>query len=527
VLAEADVKIKNGFKVTGIAPPDLASYDQTTRKLYWSWVLKLALARKDKELAQGLDKDGKPLRAISPATRKHRRSAMTPSGKGDPAAPPLMPGYQKSRTRSLLAGRALSTHVDLFWKFDAWTGESWSVVLSYQAARGRDVFGISKEGLAAIKVKSWAMWADWKAGTLRQTAEKPAKRLGVPKIGRYKADHVDYGVSTSGNTGAPANFKPGTWTGFSTPSERAAYFRQTAAASLPGRAANPGSKSPIVGPKYNRLLTHVWGRAGGAAPGGSGPRGPRITPPKTPKTPKPVVPINRLPKVAAPKPAPPPPALKPSPPPWKPTMSAIEADAWGRDSVIRDVLTHVTTQPAAAGIEKEGFRLDLKEKMGRIWGEGTYLGMGPESAEYYKEWTKDPRTLKVRVNVKKVLDFDATGHSPTATQALDVLVEQLGKRERFEQLSKEAEAKNDAILREFQAARRKDPKAYRGEAGDKWLEDHGYVVDKLDRERRIFLNMLKSEGFDAIRVTAKTFTANVGGDQLIVLDPKRIVVIRE
>jgi hypothetical protein len=290
VLAEADVKIRNGFKIGGIAPPDLASYDQTTRKLYWSWVLKLALARKDKELAQGLDKDGKPLRPIAPATRKHRRSAMTPSGKGDPAAPPLMPGYQKSRTRSLLAGRALSTHVDLFWKFDAWTGESWSVVLSYQAARGRDVFGLSQEGLAWLKVKSWAMWDQWKAGTLRTIAEKPAKRPGVPKFGRYAAEHVDYGVSTSGNTGPPSNAKAGTWTGFSTPAERAAYFRQTAAASLPGRAANPGSKSPIVGPRYNRLLAHVWGRAGGAALGGSPAKGPRITPPKTPKTPKTVAP---------------------------------------------------------------------------------------------------------------------------------------------------------------------------------------------------------------------------------------------
>jgi hypothetical protein len=316
MIAEGDVKIKNGFKVSGIAPPDLASYDATTRKLYWTWVLKLALARKDKELAAGLDKDGKPLRPIRPATRKHRRSAMTPSGKGDPAAPPLMPAFQKSRTRSLLNGRALSTHVDMFWRFDSWTGESWAVVLSYQAARGRDVFGLSKEGLAWIKVKSWAMWADWKAGTLRQIADKPAQRLGVPRIGRYTAEHVDYGVSTAGNTGKPANFKPGTHTGFSTPAERAAYFRQTAGASLPGRAANPGSKSPIVGPKYNRLLAHVWGKAGGAARGGSPPRGPRISPPKPPTTPKPVVPVNRLPKVAPPKPpAPPPPVLKPLPPP--------------------------------------------------------------------------------------------------------------------------------------------------------------------------------------------------------------------
>ena len=132
------VKIQHGYKIRGIEPPDLAGYGADLKKLYWSWVVELGLKRKDRELSQGLDKDGSPLRAISQYTRDHRRSAMTPSGKGDPGAPPLTPGYQKSRTRSLLAGRAFTTHAAFFWKYDAWTGDSWAVVLSYQAARGRD-----------------------------------------------------------------------------------------------------------------------------------------------------------------------------------------------------------------------------------------------------------------------------------------------------------------------------------------------------------------------------------------------------
>ena len=144
--------------------------------------------------------------------------------------------------------------------------------------------------------------------------------------------------------------------------------------------------------------------------------------------------------------------------------------------------------------------------MGRIWGNGTYLGSGPESAEYYKEWVNNPETLKVKVNVQKVLEFDATGHNPTATQALDVLVGRLGKREQFEKLSKEADVKNDAIMAEFLRVRRKDPKAYRGEAGDEWLIKNGYVADRLDRERQIFMDLIKSEGYDAVRVTQENFT---------------------
>src|SRR4051812_3662699 len=93
--------VENGYAIRGIAPRDLRERDEPTRLLYWSWVTELGLRAKDKELSQGLDKDGRPLRAISAATRKHRRSAMTPSGKGDPSAPPLMPARALSRTRSL------------------------------------------------------------------------------------------------------------------------------------------------------------------------------------------------------------------------------------------------------------------------------------------------------------------------------------------------------------------------------------------------------------------------------------------
>jgi hypothetical protein len=227
------------------------------------------------------------------------------------------------------------------------------------------------------------------------------------------------------------------------------------------------------------------------------------------------------------------PPTEPSPPTrdksiaWKPTMSAAEAEAWSRDSVIKDELTHVTTGDAATAIQREGFRHDLKENMGRIWGNGTYLGTGPESAEYYREWTKNPQTLKIKVNIKKVLDFDATGENPTATQALDTLVGRLGKREEFERLSKQAEDRNAAVMKEFRTVRRADPKAYRGEAGDKWLADHGYVAERTEYERTIFMGMLRADGYDAVRVTQKSFTAGVGGSQLIVLDPKKITVVHE
>jgi hypothetical protein len=271
-MPDTAVKIQNGYKFRGIEPPDLASYGPDVTKLYWSWVVELGLKRKDKELSQGLDKDGKPLKPISAYTRAHRRSAMTPNGKGDPGAPPLTPGLQKSRTRSLLAGRAFSTHAEFYWRYDGFTGASWAVVLSYQADDGRDVFGLSTEGTAWVKAQSWECWRQWKESPVRRsptietsaepeteseaaptrTPRRSARRPGEPKVvhqGRKPTPAATYGIGAE---------KPRKGHGGRTPAEWKAYFRQTAAAKPPGRPAAPKSKSPIVGPGYNRIIRHTW-----------------------------------------------------------------------------------------------------------------------------------------------------------------------------------------------------------------------------------------------------------------------------
>jgi len=164
----------HSIKITGIAPPDVIGAPTPMRQQFWQLVVPIALRVKDGELAQGLDAEGDPLKPISTKTRKYRQSAMTPDGKGDPAAPPLMPAYQKSRVRSLLAGRAFSTHCELYWRFDPFTGRSFDVILNYQREEGRDVFGISDDGMRAIRQQSLAAWERWKRTGAAPTTKKSA-----------------------------------------------------------------------------------------------------------------------------------------------------------------------------------------------------------------------------------------------------------------------------------------------------------------------------------------------------------------
>jgi len=295
------------YEIRGIEPPDLYRFPDDVRKLFWEWVVELGIKAKAKDVLAGLDKDGTPLKGIKAKTRKNRKSAMTPSGKGDPSAPPLIPGWQKSRTYSLLYGTAFTDHAEFGWRYDSWTGKNWGKILAYQAQRGRDTIGLSPDGIARVKVQAWSKWSRWKAGTLKEAAKAPAASPpAVVGVGRAPTADSTWGI---GSAGPPT----GNWSGGMTQKEWDAYFRGQAKASLPGRPSNPRSRSPISGGGYNRLLSHVWGQpSSGSRPG----RGPGSAAP-VPARPRPTRPMAAQAKAPVPAMAAPIPPLTPKVAPFQ------------------------------------------------------------------------------------------------------------------------------------------------------------------------------------------------------------------
>jgi hypothetical protein len=216
---------EDGFTIQGLLPPALRNAGDDEKLAFYSHVVAEGLKQKDKELAQGLDKDGRKLRRISAFTRKHRRSAMTPTGRGDPGAPPLTPGRGLSRTRSLLAGRAFPDRAEFFWRFDPFTYDSWARILRYEAEKGRDVFGISPAGLKIVTARSW----DAFARRLEQIHPAP---LPVVQPQPARVEPIE----------KPPGYKPGgmPW------EEWLKFLRQPA----------PAPKGRTV---FNRLLTLIFG----------------------------------------------------------------------------------------------------------------------------------------------------------------------------------------------------------------------------------------------------------------------------
>lgn len=206
---------EDGFTIKGIAPSDLKDYPGLELQ-FWQFVVALGLKQKDRELAAGLNIKGKPLSPpISERTRKHRKSVMTPTGKGDPSAPPLMPGRALSRTRSLLSGAASESEARFFWRFDPHTGDSWAATLQTIADRwpGRDVIGLSPAAEKRVRVQAWNLWDRLKRGR-----SLPPLRLPVPAVGGGRLPTI----------------RP---SGGRTIAELEHYYRQPAAP-IPGRPAS-------------------------------------------------------------------------------------------------------------------------------------------------------------------------------------------------------------------------------------------------------------------------------------------------
>lgn len=219
----------------------------------------------------------------------------------------------------------------------------------------------------------------------------------------------------------------------------------------------------------------------------------------------------------------------PAAPAWQPSMSKSEADAWAKGSVIPNVQKHVTAAFAERAIMQEGF--DLSYKWARVWGDGVYMTDTPEVVDFYKHIKRlkdgSAEVLDLRVNVKKVLDVVPYEDKPyfAVKYVVDALPGAVRTQfgitediiyEEARQLGVEIRAK---IMKA--ADEGLDP-------GDIMLRDYGdRWVASSDLNWYILTRKLEAAGYDAIRVFDRLdagVSSGIGGDQLIVFNPKNVTV---
>lgn len=176
-------------------------------------------------------------------------------------------------------------------------------------------------------------------------------------------------------------------------------------------------------------------------------------------------------------------------PTWMPSMDRATAERWASNSAYKDDVYHITPGVAnERSIKANGFDLS-KKKFGRMWGDGVYVGADQETADLYKTWAgRSARTLKIKIDVSNPFIYEP--ESSNFTQA-------------------------NIIQKALNITRK--------ESLDLWGEARtGKVTRTLDQ-------ILSDAGYDALHVKAIPSEVGeyAGGNQLVVFDPKKVVVIND
>jgi hypothetical protein len=212
-------------------------------------------------------------------------------------------------------------------------------------------------------------------------------------------------------------------------------------------------------------------------------------------------------------------------PPWKPVMTRAEAKAWARGTVLDRPLFHVTERANLPGIAARGF--DLSQATGgRTWGNGVYATDSHQALAFYARYFADPVALELRVRVRRVLHVDLSNvvDDPTAHERVVAMVPD-GLR-RYQQRRDQIKARNLAIQLELERrhppvrGKRLDPEEIvRREA---FLRREGFAPFPA---AEALVVVLRQAGYDALALIDEPFRASVGGSQVVVFDPRRVVVI--
>jgi hypothetical protein len=236
------------------------------------------------------------------------------------------------------------------------------------------------------------------------------------------------------------------------------------------------------------------------------------------------------------------------PMPWRPSMSAKDAERWAEGSSIPFETTHVTTRSASDRIRQDGFRLDRSE-WGRLYGDGVYMGPDAKTADFYEalfsEGGRPVERLTMRAKTTQTMKVDVQG-TETKTEELQKVINQFpGGQRSYENKVVEITERNARITQQLDveeaAATAKAPaNPFAPRAIDDIAED---PFSRTARERELgyvqnpnahaINEIAEDAGYDSIWInrTAPNMREDglggMGPSEIVVFDPRNVVVIKD
>jgi hypothetical protein len=222
----------------------------------------------------------------------------------------------------------------------------------------------------------------------------------------------------------------------------------------------------------------------------------------------------------------------------KPTISRPDADAWAKSSKYRADVYHVTNSKNVKNIKDNGFKQAGGQSLGASWGNGTYLALDAETADYYQRLTPNAEKLTLKVNVKNPITFDASNISDIEDGA-KAIAEQIGQSEDYDRIRSELDIKNKKVEQEATAKFGRLSRAGQklpGESDDEFITRFEDIRQKRIAFMRengahefphsdALTQVAQAAGYDAIIIRDKEFRPEVGGNQIVVFNPKDVKVV--
>ncbi|MCK9596448.1 hypothetical protein M0R19_04650 [Candidatus Pacearchaeota archaeon] len=203
---------------------------------------------------------------------------------------------------------------------------------------------------------------------------------------------------------------------------------------------------------------------------------------------------------------------------WEPVMTKKEAEKWSRNSIVKTDCFHVTREDVdetIEDIERGGLKIKNTSKgFGSLWGRGIYLSLDKKSSDMYlNEFSKQ---FICKINIKNPVYITTKDIKKYNDSSMEILTEKYPKiKEEVKKLI--SEIKNKSYLY------KENPRGSNIFIKTMVPKDFTYSEYK-----QITTKALENVGYDAIIIEDDySHSFSVGGNQVLIFDPKKVTIIKE
>jgi hypothetical protein len=213
-------------------------------------------------------------------------------------------------------------------------------------------------------------------------------------------------------------------------------------------------------------------------------------------------------------------------PAWKPSMTRAEAERWAADSALKQPYYHMTDGVNVPSLVEQGFNLQYRS-FGRVWGDGVYASNSDEALSIYTREGSEQLTL--RVNAQNVYHYDVSkasiGADPMSIEAIAAQHPQGSRLLNIYQELEDYRRQKQLELSMLPGGPSEARSALLKEARQRLNAE---TFGMADIRSKAITDWAKEQNIDAMSIENLPFNPSqlqdIGGEQLIVFDPKNVVI---